>query len=200
MSLWSTLAQIGGIAAAPFTGGASLAIPAALEVGSKALGAAANSSASNRSAQVQADIEQERLRQQSQRDFWQALVAREQEGRASGTDALKKLQQTSYLENRTGYRPTTLSTSVGSKTLPSFGFGPAASTEADVTGAQALRNEVMKRLQGGNAIPEVPNPYENPFMLPERHAGFWEKFAGIASPILGTASALYGSDKDKKSK
>jgi hypothetical protein len=198
MGLWSTLAKIGGIAAAPFTGGASLALPAVLEAGGSMLSAGANASASNRGAQIEAAIEQERLRQQQQRDYRDALVQREQEGRASATDAFKKMQQATYLIHRGDYNPATVTSQGQPMQLASFGFGPRASTETELTGSHALRNEVMQRLQGGNQIPEVQAP--TPFTIDPKllKGSIWEKLAGIAGPALATYGAA--TNKDRKSK
>src|SRR5688572_18963852 len=135
MGLWSTLAKIGGVAAAPFTGGASLALPAVLEAGGAMLSAGANASASNRGAQIEAAIEQERLRQQQEQNYRDALVQREQEGRASATDAFKKLQQATYLMNRGDYSPASVTSQGKPMQLASFGFGPKAATESEIAGA-----------------------------------------------------------------
>jgi hypothetical protein len=189
MSIWSTLAKIGGAVAAPFTGGASLALPALFEAGGAALGGASQASASNRGAQIEAAIEQERLRQQQEKNYREALVQREQEGRASATDAFRKLQQTSYLMNRADYTPTSVTSQGKPLRLASFGFGPKSATESEITGADALRTEVLKRLTQGNAIPEVQAP--SPFTIDPKllKGSIWEKLAGIAGPAL----SLYGA-------
>jgi hypothetical protein len=193
MGFWSSLAKIGGYAAAPFTGGASLAIPAALEAGGAMLGAGANTSASNRGAQIEALIEQEKLRQSADNSYRDAVIAREQEGRASVTDALRKLQQSTYLIHRGDYKPATVMSQGKAMQLPTFGFEPRASSETEMTGAHGLRNEVMKRLMGGNQVPEIERP--TPFTIDPKllKGSIWEKLAGIAGPAL----SLYGATMNK---
>src|SRR5688572_27974682 len=99
MGFWSTLGKIGGIvggiAGAPFTGGASM-IPALAGAAGSMLGGAGQAAAQNRGAGMDAMVGAEEVNRRRQRDFYDFLLNREQEGRAGSTDALRKLQQGEY--------------------------------------------------------------------------------------------------------
>jgi hypothetical protein len=119
MSIWSKLASV----ATKF-----LPIPGAGLIGDviggagDALGAASQAAASNRGAKVDVALTEEQLNQQRKRDFINALIAREQEGRESGKSAFRESQYADYVANGGNeYKPR-----IG---LPSYGFGPRASSE-----------------------------------------------------------------------
>jgi len=74
--------------------------------------------------------------------------------------------------------------SAGTNALPDFGIAPKASSAAQVTGAQALQAEVLKRLQGG-----PPAPYtQDPRLL---KSGLMEKIGNVAGPALTIAGDRY---------
>lgn len=212
------------VIAAPFTGGASLAgLGASLKtalpdiiggVGS-ALGGAAKASASNRGTTIDAMIEQQRLRDgemngantanhnrdqlltDQQKQMADELIARSQEGRASGNDAYKNMLHADYTANRTAnYKPAM----VNGKTLADYGFGPKASSADAIAGANAFKGEAMNRLQNGNPIPEpaaMPTPTAvqtapTPFTIDPKlmQSGMFEKIAGIAGTGMSTFDYL----------
>ena len=79
--------------------------------------------------------------------------------------------------------------------MPSYGFGPKASTEAERAGAASFRAEAEKRLQGDNPIPmpEDQGPFNYRKELLEGGKG--EKIAGW----LGTGLSAYGDLATRKS-
>jgi hypothetical protein len=182
MGFLGTLGKIAGIAApliaAPFTGGGSLAAlgkfaPVLAAAGAGA-GAASNAMAGNRGAQIEAQLAQEDMRLRQSRDFYDQMLAREDEGRRSGADAWKRLMQVEYMSGAKGYEPPA--------GLKSFGFGPKAPTETELAGAHQVRDEVQKRLYGGNPVPAPTKP--TPFTIDPKllKSGIWEKILGIAGP------------------
>jgi hypothetical protein len=166
--------------------------PEAYKAGANMLASGAETMANNRSASLDAATNQERLRQnqfgldtQRQNSMFDELVARSQEGRASGTDAWKKMQYGDYVANGgSEYKP--------ANGLPSYGFGPHASTDVEKQGAEALRAEAMQRLQGGNPIDIPAYPTTTPFTYdPKLTKGSTaEKLMGYGSAALGTWGAL----------
>ena len=125
--------------------------------GGSMLSGGAEQSANNRQSQLDASVFQNDINRRADDDFRNALVQREQEGRASGTDAWKKLQQTEYVAG--GGREYTPGAAVGGH---SYGFGPKATIDAEKTGAGQLRGEAQTRLQNGNPL---PMPEKSKFML-----------------------------------
>lgn len=191
MSWWKNLLSIGSAVAAPFTGGASLAIPAALEVGGAAAGAGSQAMASNRGAKIDAASQEEILNQNRQRNFFDQVLAREADNRAATSDALRKVQQGDYLAG--GGRPYAAPV-VGGQTLPTYGFGPQNKSEAVRASGASLGNEAQNRLQNGNPVPPVPQLQQFRFDPKLLKSGFWEKLLGIAGPA---ASALGGLGADR---
>src|SRR4051812_17737457 len=121
MSIWGTIAKFAGHAFAPLTGGLS-EIPGSIggrlldQVGKGAQGAA-QSMAGNRGTALDASLDRDRI-----------ATGRQAEDRTERDDAWKKIQQAAYVMNGAqNYAPPTLQTSQGSRTLPSYGFGPHAS-------------------------------------------------------------------------
>jgi hypothetical protein len=183
-TLGKVLGGVGSIAAAPFTAGTSLAwLPAALGAGGAALGAIGQSKAQNRDAQLGAQNDLERLllaregiESGRDQDFYNQGIQREQEGRASGTDAWRKL----LAAQRTiepGARPQ----------LSPYSVAPRQRTGAELQGADAMTQEVMARLQGGNQLPmptrraPLPPVAMDPKLM---KPGGLESAAGWLSPIL----------------
>lgn len=148
------------------------------------LGAGSQSAADNRGANVEAAALTEQLNQNRQRNFFDEVISREQEGRAGATDAFKKAQQTEYVLNNTkDYAP--------SNGLPSYGFGPHAATDTEKSAASHLRNEVMQRLANGNPVPQPTDPGQFQFDPKLLKPGFFEKLSGYAAPALTGVSGLF---------
>ena len=193
MGFWSKLGKFGlaagGAIAAPFTAGTSLAaLPAVLGAAGGLIGGAGDSAASSRGTNVSIEMEQERLRQQQERDFFDQLMARERGERESGKDALRSLQHTQYIGG--GGREYSAPTTQSGRKLSTYGFGPVATTEAEQTGAQALEKELMARLQGGYSVP-VPEE-RDPFSVPDKYRkpGTWEKIGNVAGPAASILSEV----------
>jgi len=150
------IAGIGGIAAAPFTGGTSLSwVPAALGAAGAGLGAMSQSQASNRGNKfagqsdlaqqmMMRDLGQGNLEGQADRDFHSQSLSREQDGRAGRQDAWRKLQSAER----------TLSPGAQPQ-LSTYSIAPREATANERSGAGALSAEVLARLQGGNPLPDV---------------------------------------------
>jgi len=107
-------------------------------------------------------------------------------------DALRKLQQTSYIGGGgTQYSPMSIMLNGQNRQLPSFlGVAPRGTTPEEQTGAKALQGQVMNRLQpGGSFQPEwnyQPKPveeYSKPG-LAEQISSYGATGAGILD-ILG---------------
>lgn len=156
----------------------------------RALGKGSQAAADNRSAGVESAALAEQLNQSRQRSFLEQMLAREQEGRAGSTDAWKKLQQAEYMTQAGPYTAPTV-TSQGKPTqLASFGFGPKAATGNELAGADALKTEALKRLQGGNPMPEVKDPGQFQFDPNLMKPGMFERLAGLAGPVLSGLGGL----------
>jgi len=180
MSFFSKLGKIlsvgAGVAAAPFTGGASL-IPTIIGAAGSALGGVADASAANRGQKIDVGFTEEQLNQQRKRDYINQLMAREDDRRAGGNDAWKAAQQAQYVENAKGYTPRA--------GLKSYGFGPKAATEPEVKVAQDRFLEANRRLSNQDSLTpgvEAPSAYRVDPRLMEQ-SGF-EKFANVAAPLL----------------
>jgi hypothetical protein len=192
MGFWSTFGKIAlpaaSIAAAPFTGGSSLlgllgtggkavadiigkAGPAIGAAGS-ALGAASQGAATNRGQEFSGQALLEQLLQQRDSQFQNQTIAREQEGRASGTDAWRKL-----LASQRTLSPSTR------PSLSPYSVAPRQATDTERQGASAMSAEVMARLQGGNPMaPVTQRPLAmDPSLL---QAGGLEKTSGWLAPLL----------------
>lgn len=180
MSFWKTLGKIGmaaaPIVAAPFTAGTSLSwLPAALGAGGAALGAASQGSAQNRDAKFSGQMDLEKLLMERDQQSQNMRISREQEGRASGTDAWRKLLASErILGNASGSsRPS----------LSPYSMAPRAASSSELQGASAMRDEVLARLTGGN---QIPMPTERPLAVDPKllDAGGGEKTAGWLGALL----------------
>lgn len=177
MGFWGTLAKIGGIAAAPFTGGASL-IPTIAGAASAGLGALAQGKAQNRGAEFGGQLDLERLLMERERGYQDMRIGREQEGRAGQTDAWRKLLAANYAQNP-GPRPQ----------LSPYSVGPRQQSPEMQQGADALMQQVLARLMGGNPIPQIQErqPAVDPKLL---KPGMFETLAGYGSLGGGILGAL----------
>lgn len=151
---WSWLkpvAKIGLGVAAPFTGGASLlgipaidAIGAAAEGVGGALSAAGAAKAKNRGTELEAQTDLEKLLMQRDQQYQGMAINREQEGRAGTQDAWRKLQGAQHLLSP-GAQPQ----------LSPYSVAPRVAGEAERGGADAMTQQMLLRLQGGNPIAAV---------------------------------------------
>jgi hypothetical protein len=194
VSFWSKLAKIGGYAAAPFTGGASIAVGnglgTMLEAGGAMAASGSNAAANNRGVQMDADLAAAQVNDQRKRDFINQLVMQQQEGREGLDHAMKAVQRADYIGSTKDYKPAIAG-------MPSFGFGPKGAGEEEMFAAHQMREEAKKRLVGGNPI-TVERPEE--FKFTHREPGFWEKLGNIVAPgltILGAGMNAGGDGGDE---
>lgn len=183
MGFWGGLGKVLGavapIAAAPFTGGASLAaLPGILGAAGQGLGALSQGQAQNRGAQFEGQLALEKLLMERDQQGFSNAIAREQEGRAGSTDAFRKLLAAQRVSNP-GARPQ----------LSPYSVAPRQATGAELQGADALTQEVLARLTGGNPIPQF-SAHQNVVDPKLLKAGFWEKLAGYGGAGLTALSAF----------
>lgn len=186
------VAKLGSIAAAPFTGGASLAALPAIDAVGAAMGAGSQANANNRGQQFTGQLEMARILNERNRlnadadnDFFNQTVAREQENRAGRQDAWRKLLSAQRVTNP-GAQPN----------LSPYAIAPRQATHAETTAATALSEEVRNRLINGNPMPEVtrrtvsdPMALIDPKLL---KAGKGESISGWLSALLDGYSAAAG--------
>ncbi len=189
MSFWGGLGKVlgvaGGAIAAPFTGGASLAaiLPAVLGAGGAAAGAIADSKANNRGAQYSGQLDLEKLLMARDQQFQNQQIQREQEGRAGTTDAYRKLLSAQHI-----------GTPSAQPHLSPYSVAPRQATAPELQGADALTQQVLARLQGGNPIPEVA---QRPLAVDPKllQAGGGEQTAGWLSAILSGLGGVAGAQR-----
>lgn len=145
--------------------------------GGAALGAYGQGQATNRDARFSGQMDMEQLLMQRDRDYFNQMIAREQEGRASGTDAWRKLMAAQRTLSP-GPRPQ----------LSPYSVAPRQITDAERQGADAMTAEVMARLTGGN---QIAMPTQRPMSVDPRllEPGKLESTAGWLSPVLGAIGA-----------
>lgn len=144
----------------------------AIPIVGPALGAAAQSSANNRGEKYAGQLDlQQLLLQRDQQGFNNAL-AREQEGRTGTSDAWRKLLAAQH----------TLSPAAMPNISP-YAAPQRQATEAERTGADALTQQVLARLQGGNPIAPFT---QSPLVVDQKllNPGLFERIAGYSSPFL----------------
>jgi hypothetical protein len=105
---------------------------------------ASQAMASNRGEKLAAQMDLEDLMMRRDRDYLQRQILRETEGRESASDAFRKLGRTQAI----------LSPAARPNADNPYAAALRQATADERTGASALSAEVMKRLTGGNPIPE----------------------------------------------
>jgi hypothetical protein len=191
MGFLSGLAKIGGWAAAPFTGGASIgignAVGGALDAAGRGAGNAANAMAGNRGTKLGVMMDQNSALEKE-------LLAREEEKRSARNDAYKNAIRGSIAYN---YDPS-----------KQFAGLPGNVPHLDVTGgtmgnpqAHAAGDELLKQsmnrmtqpdLQGPGGMPAYRNLATDSEFNKALNPGFWEKFLGGASAALPIAGMFTG--------
>jgi hypothetical protein len=149
---------------------------------------AASASAQNRGEQLSAEMSRELLDQSRQRDFQNAALQHEAQGRESAADAYKRERISQYLDSpqaRAGYKPADIS--IAGTKMSSFGFGPQATSQAEV---DAARQYAQQNAQGSFETrvprPTDPGKYElDPDLLKGSTA---ERLSGY----LGGGLSAYG--------
>jgi hypothetical protein len=205
---WGWLGKLLGgaasVAAAPFTGGASLAaLGPILSAGGQAVGAASQGAAQNRGSQfggqmdlanllMQRELAQKGLEGSADRDYFDQVLRREQEGRTGRDDAWHKLISSQR----------TLSPGVRPQLSP-YSVAPRHATDMERQGADALSAEVLARLQGGNPI-GMPTRRDTSLRVDPMatieprllRAGTGEKIGGWLAPIMGGVGAWMGRPRN----
>lgn len=180
MSIWSKIAKIGSMVAAPFTGGASLTAMPMIDAASKGLGAAAQSSASNRGTKAEIMMDQNSALEQQ-------LLAREREKREAQGDAYKNAVRADMAQTwKPAARPAN---------IPTISYGGGLSPEG-LHAARLLGNQARTRLeapdlqQGQGGMPSYRDLTKDKDFQKTMNPSIWEKIGGIASaalPLLGGA-------------
>lgn len=158
-------------------------LPFVLGAAGKAIGAAAERKAKNRAAKFEGQTELERLLLERDREYFNQTLAREQEGRLSGSDAWRKLIASQRLLEP-GPRPQ----------ISPYAAAPRTLTPADYQGLTSMTNEALVRTQGGNPIaPITPRPsVVDPRLL---DPGKFERVAAWLAPILGYSGSMTAQTK-----
>jgi hypothetical protein len=177
MGFFSNLLKIGGAVAAPFTGGASL-IPTIAGAAGDVLGGMSEAKAKNRGSQFEGQMDLERLLLDRDNSHFNQGLLREQEGRAGGMDAWKRLMMAQHVSNQ-GQRPQ----------LSPYSIAPRERSAEELQGANAMTNEVMARLMGGNPIAPVQSREMSvdPRLLTP---GKMESAMGYLHPLLGALGKI----------
>ncbi len=198
-SILGKLGAVGAGIAAPFTGGTSLAaLGPLLGAGGAALGAFSGGQAQNRDAQFSGqldlaqllnkrEMDRQGLLASADNDYTANQIGRETSGMQTRNDAWRKLLSAQH----------TLSPGAQPQLAGPYNIAPRQATGAETQGADALTQEVMARLQGGNPIaPVTKRPVDlaydplstiDPKLL---KSGLLEKILGIGGAGLSAYGAL----------
>jgi hypothetical protein len=191
MGWLSTLAKVGLVGAAPFTGGATLAALPAVDAIAKGLGGVSQAKANNRGEQFGGQLDLEQLLMARDQQNQNMSIAREQEGRTGQTDAYRKLLSAQHV-----LTPATHTS------LSPYSVAPRTATDAERGGADALTQQVLARLQGGNPIaPVTPRPLtanDSAFRIDPNllKAGKGESISGWLSALLPALGMLNKKEPD----
>lgn len=153
-------------------------------IGAGAASGYAKSKAGQREAEANTARDQEYLRQTAERNYFDTLLAGEQEKRVSGNDAWKRLLNADYIGN---YKPAGLNLSPYSRQIQ----GPGAEMRAAATDPMMI--ELLKRRTSGQY-----DPYGGATPIRTPDFSRWDKALkpGIWEDILGyggAALSAYGS-------
>jgi hypothetical protein len=148
---------------------------------SAGLGAIAEGKAHNRGEKLSGQMDLARLLMDREADFQGQSIAREQEGRAGGMDAFRRLLMAQRTLNP-GARPQ----------LSPYSVAPRVAGMDERAGAEGMSREVLARLLGGNPLEAVKRTElgVDPKLL---NPGKLEQILGYAAPILSGAGAVASS-------
>lgn len=182
MGFWSTIGKGLGIAAAPFTGGASLAAIPAIDAISKGMGNASQAQASNRGTKAELMLDQNSALERE-------LLAREAEKRQAQGTAYQNAVRADYANNfKPAARP---------EGIPNISFGPGLS-QAGKGASSELFNQAMTRLQapdlsrGQTGMPAYKDLSTNKDFKKTLTPGIWERILGYGSALSPIVGGLYG--------
>lgn len=187
MGFWGTLLKVGGgIAGAPFTGGASL-IPALASAGLDVAGGLASGMTKDRAGQNDAAQQAAMFKLQEARGAEDALMNRQaldlrqrQFGQESQTDAYKKAIMGALAKN---LQDVSATRPAGIPTI-SFGGGarPSALGAEGRAAGDLLNKQAMQSLLSGQKFDQLP-PIERLSAPQYKGAGFWENLLGGAGAV-----------------
>lgn len=197
MGFWSKLAKIGGVAAAPFTGGLSIPIGNAIgemtEGVGRGAGAAAQGAAQNRGSKAE-------LMMDAQSDLERQLLAREEEKRSAQMDAYRKaMYGANNIQWQQAQRPAG---------VPMIQFTRGPGDMGRMAGGE-LYSQAMRRMLQPDLVNPTGMPEYKPLMDPAQmqkefqkslSPGFWEKlggYGGFAGPAVGSFMKLMAGKQDK---
>ena len=164
-----------------------------LDAAGTGIGRATQASATNRGVNIDAELEAQKLRQEQARDYQDALLKRSVDDRDSLTDAFTKSVQANRVLTDTGYKPAMLSQMPGqaATALPSFGTALPAPNAQQRGDAQALYDQIQKRLTGGSQLPPLaePVPFQNNPALLKPGAG--ERIGNWLAPAMKVGGAIF---------
>jgi hypothetical protein len=186
-TLGKFLGPAAGIAAAPFTGGASL-IPTILGGAGAAVGAMGQGAAENRGAKTAAQLDRDVLAQRSASDYEQALENRaklEMDRRTA--DA--KARQDAFVQSLRSALALNFSPAARPEGVANISFVGKGIGEQGQAAAAEMSRQAMLRLLNGEKFDPLPAVERfTPSALPQ--ASTWEKVAGILAPSLTAAGAI----------
>lgn len=138
------------------------------------------------------------LKGQFTQNYDRLMMEAQQENRAQQAAGLKDLAQTKYiLAGGSQYKPTTIPLNGKQVTLPDYGFGPTASSDAQKQGAQTLQDQALKMLTpGGNYTPQPLSGYANPGTL-ENVGNYGSMISGLLGGINQFAGGAISNELKK---
>lgn len=142
------------------------------------LSAYGQSAAGNRDGKYAGQLDLEQLLMDRDKQYFDQSIDREKEGRAGLTDAWQKLLAAEHVGSP-GARPQ----------LSPYSVARRQPTETELFGADQMKQEVLRRLQGGNpiAVPQQRPLSIDPTLL---NAGTGEKVSGWLGAGLGALGGL----------
>lgn len=190
MGFLSTLGKIGkfaGIAAAPFTGGASLALTALGTAGDIASNVAAGR-AKGREDEFGANLTQAAHKDRAMLDRAQLEMDRNKAARVAQSDDMSKIMRGNMISNmQTGIGQTARPAGVPTMTFKGGLNAGMLGPEAKAGGAEMSRAALMSMLNGGDKVSDVPmQDYDA--MMPK--SGILDKILSTVGTVGGFAGAM----------
>lgn len=166
------------------------AVPSIISGIGSLFGGGSKAKAEQRAAQAEAARDQEYLKQTAERNYFDTLLAREQDKRQAMDQGWKRSMQADYLQN---YRPAGLNLSPYSRPIQ----GPGAL--AKQTASDPMMLEVLKRQATGQADPfGGAMPTRTPDFSTWNQAmkpGVWEQILGYGGLGMGALGGILGGIK-----
>lgn len=173
-SMTTAAAALGGAPVSGATGGGSIIsglLSHAPDI-SKVIGAFTSGQKANRG-----------LEGEMQNAYDRNMIDAEKQRNATEQDALRKMNQTSYIMNNThDYVPPTITVGGQQRTAPIFGYEGKASTPEQIDAAKNLQGQLVSRMKPGGTYTPAPATYAKP--------GTLETVGNYAGPILSLMGAF----------